>query len=149
TNNYQIAIANTIGSSTGYVGFTASTETQTATQSILTFTYSPTAAQSPNAPSGLGAIPASATSVNLTWTNNSTNETSFNLDRPTDPNFTNNLTTIAIPQAGINSYTDTAPGLAPGNRYYYRIRAFNSAGDSGNSNTASVLIPLAPPKPTN
>src|SRR5262249_30294942 len=29
------------------------------------------------------------------------------------------------------------------------IRAFNSAGDSGNSNVARVTIPLAPPKPTN
>src|SRR5436305_1620323 len=32
--------------------------------------------------------------------------------------------------------------------YYYRLRAYNAAGDSGNSNPASVTIPLAPPRPT-
>src|SRR5262249_5390194 len=33
-------------------------------------------------------------------------------------------------------------------RLFYRLRAFNTAGDSANSNVASVTIPLAPPKPT-
>ena len=92
---------------------------------------------------------ASATSINLTWTNNSTNQTSFNLDRATDPNFTQNLITENLTPATLSSYTDTAAGLVPGNTYYYRLRPFNSAGNSGNSNVASAYIPPAPPKPTN
>ena len=94
-----------------------------------------------------GAVPATATSVTLAWTTNSINETGFYLDRATDPNFTKNLITQTLP-AGINSYTDTASGLAPGSTFYYRIRAFNLAGSSANSNVAGVTIPLAPPKPT-
>jgi autotransporter-associated beta strand protein len=148
TQNYTISIPTSIGNTTAYVGFTGSTGTLTATQDILTWSYTPTAATSPNAPSGLGASAASATSINLTWTANSNNQTSYNLDRATDSGFTQNLITENL-SASLTSYTDTAPGLAPGNTYYYRLRAFNSAGNSGYSNVASAAIPLAPPTPTN
>ena len=148
THSYAVSIASVIGNSTAYVGFTASTGTATATQDILTWTYAPTAPASPNAPSGLGAVAASANSVSLFWTNNSSNQTSFNLDRATDPNFTQNLITENLTPATLASYVDTAPGIAPGGTYYYRLRAFNSAGNSGNSNVAIASIPLAPPKPT-
>ena len=86
--------------------------------------------------------------VCLNWTNNAANQTSFNLDRATDPGFTQNLITENLPPSP-NSFTDTYTGLAPGNTYYYRLRAFNAAGNSGYSNVANVTIPLAPPKPTN
>ena len=148
THSYAVSIASVIGNSTAYVGFTASTGTATATQDILTWTYAPTAPASPNAPSGLGAVAASANSVSLFWTNNSSNQTSFNLDRATDPNFTQNLITENLTPADLASYIDSAPGIAPGGTYYYRLRAFNSAGNSGNSNVAVASIPLAPPKPT-
>src|SRR5262249_45828510 len=62
--------------------------------------------------------------------------------------FTLNLITENLP-ATPNSFTDTATGLAPGSTFFYRIRAFNTAGDSANSNVVSVTIPLAPAKPTN
>jgi Legume lectin domain/Fibronectin type III domain len=148
SQSYTINIPTTVGGNAAYVGFTGGTGGLTATQDILSWTYSPTATTSPNAPSGLGAVPASATSVSLNWINNATNQTGFHLDRATDAGFTANLITQTLP-ASPNSFTDTATGLAPGNTFYYRIRAFNSVGDSGNSNTASVTIPLAPPKPTN
>jgi hypothetical protein len=148
TQAYTINIPGTVGGATANVGFTGGTGGLTATQDILTWTFSPNATTSPNAPSGLGATPASATSVNLTWTNNATNQTGFHLDRATDAGFTTNLITENLP-ASPHSFTDTTTGLAPGNTFYYRLRAYNSAGDSGNSNVASVTIPLAPPKPTN
>jgi autotransporter-associated beta strand protein len=157
SHNYSIGIVSTIGSTTGYVGFTASTGSQFATTStasqvattnITSWSYTPQAATSPNAPSGLGAVPATANSVTLSWTTNSDNQTSFNLDRATDMGFTQNLITENLP-ATPSSYTDTAAGLAPGGTYYYRIRAFNSAGNSGNSNVANVTIPFPPPAATN
>jgi fibronectin type 3 domain-containing protein len=148
TQTYTIDIPGTVGSSSAYVGFTAGTGGETATQDILTWTFSPNANQAPGGPLGLGAAPASATSVNLTWTNTATNQTGFHLDRATDGGFTQNFITESLP-ATPNSFTDTATGLAPGDTFYYRIRAFNTAGDSVNSNVASVTIPLAPAKPTN
>ncbi len=148
TRNYTVDIPGVIGGSTGYVGFTGATGSQEAIQNIISWAYAPTAATSPNAPSGLGATPASAISVFLNWTNNAANQTSFNLDRATDPGFTQNLITENLPPSP-NSYTDTYTGLAPGNTYYYRLRAFNAAGNSGYSNVANVTIPLAPPKPSN
>ncbi|MBI3410581.1 MAG: fibronectin type III domain-containing protein [Planctomycetes bacterium] len=148
TQNYTIDIPTTVATGAAYVGFTGGTGGLVANQDILAWTFSPNASASPNAPSGLGATAASATSVNLNWTNTATNQTGFHLDRATDPGFTANLITENLP-ASPNTFTDTATGLAPGSTFYYRLRAFNSAGDSGNSNVASVTIPLAPPKPTN
>ena len=148
TQNYSVNIPSLVGSATAYAGFTAGTGGLTATQKILTWTYSPTTSVSPNAPSGLGGNPASATSITLNWTNNAANQTGYHLDRATDAGFTQNLITENLP-ANPNSFTDSAAGLAPGSTFYYRIRAYNSAGDSGNSNPAAITIPLAPPKPTN
>ena len=143
TQTYAINIPSTVGGSTAYVGFTAGSGGLTATQDILTWTYAPITV-SPNAPSGLGASPASATSISLNWTNNATNQTGFHLDRATDSAFTQNLITQTLP-ATPNTFTDTYTGLAPGNTYYYRLRAFNSTGDSGNSNAVGVTIPLYAP----
>ncbi len=148
TENYTINIPQTVGGNGAYVGFTGGTGSETSTQNILTWTYQPSASTSPNPPSGLGATPASATSVNLTWTANATNQIGYHLDRATDSGFTQNLITETL-RGTLTSFTDTAPGLAPGQTYYYQLRAFNSAGDSANSNSVSVTIPLAPPKPTN
>jgi fibronectin type 3 domain-containing protein len=135
---FEIAGFNGIGDSNWSNTATATTSTGSGGGGVTT---------SPNAPSGLGASPASATSVTLNWTNNAPNEAGFLLDRATDSGFTQNLITQTLPTTPY-SFTDTASGLAPGNTYYYRIRATNSAGPSGNSNTASATIPVAPPKAT-
>jgi hypothetical protein len=128
------------------VGFTGGTGGKTATQDILSWTFSAAATQPPATPTGLGAVPASATSVTLSWTNNALNQSGYYLDRATDPDFLNNLVTQTLPAAPAQ-FTDSATGLAPSGTYYYRLRAFNSAGVSDNSNVASASIPVAPPKP--
>ncbi len=148
TLTYPLNIPAVVGASTAYIGFTGGTGAVTATQQILSWAYAPTVAVSPNAPTSLGVTPASATSVYLTWTNNATNQSGYHLDRATDAGFTQNLITENLP-ANPSSYLDIATGLAPGGTYYYRLRATNSAGDSSNTNVASVTIPIAPPKPSN
>ena len=104
--------------------------------------------QTPTAPQGLGATPASGSSeVYLTWTNTATNETGFILTRATDSLFTQNVVTETLASAPYY-YTDGAAGLSPGNTYYYKLQATNSSGLSSSSNTASVNIPNVPPAPT-
>ena len=104
--------------------------------------------QTPTAPQGLGATPASGSEVYLTWTNTATNETGFILTRATDSLFTQNVVTETLASAPYY-YTDGAAGLSPGNTYYYKLQATNSSGLSSTSNTASVNIPNVPPAPTN
>ncbi|MGO9463821.1 MAG: beta strand repeat-containing protein, partial [Isosphaeraceae bacterium] len=103
--------------------------------------------QTPTAPQGLGATPASGSEVYLTWTNTATNQTGFVLTRATDSLFTQNVVTETLASAPYY-YTDGAPGLSPGNTYYYKLQATNSSGLSSSSNTASVNIPNVPPAPT-
>ena len=147
TQNYTVNIPALVGNNVAYIGFTGGTGGIGAVQQILNWTYTTATTISPGVPSGLGATPASATSVNVNWTNNGASASGFYLDRATDAAFTQNLINETLSTTG-NTYTDVATGLAPGSTFYYRIRAFNSAGTSGNSNSASVTIPVAPPKPT-
>jgi fibronectin type 3 domain-containing protein len=146
SQSYTIDIPGTVGSGTAYVGYTGGTGGLTAMQQILTWTYSPTASAPPTAPSNLTATAASGTQVNLTWTNNATNQTGFHIDRASDISFTQNLVTQT---AGANATSFVDAGLTSGATYYYRIRATNAAGDSLNSNTASVTLPVPPAAPSN
>ena len=113
----------------------------------ITVTTTNQTGQTPTAPLGLGATPASGSEVYLTWTNTATNETGFTLTRATDSLFTKNVVVETLASAPYY-YTDGAAGLSPGNTYYYKLQATNSAGLSSTSNTASVNIPNVPSAPT-
>ena len=87
----------------------------------------------PAAPSGLTATAVSSSRIQLTWTDNSGNETGFRIQRSTNGVI---FTTIATVGAGVTSYTST--GLQANRRYWYRVRAYNGTGNSAYSNTASA-----------
>jgi hypothetical protein len=87
----------------------------------------------PLAPSSLVAAAASESSVNLTWVDNSNNESEFRIERSTD-NITFAQITATAPNA--TSYTDT--GLTTDQIYYYRVRAYNLAANSSYSNVANA-----------
>jgi phosphodiesterase/alkaline phosphatase D-like protein len=89
----------------------------------------------PAAPSGLTATAASPSQINLSWTDNSSNETGFKIDQATNSTFTVGLTTVTV---GANVTTYNATGLSSGTTYYYRVRATNASGDSANTTTASA-----------
>jgi hypothetical protein len=98
------------------------------------------------APSNLTATAATATQINLAWTNNATIQTGFHIDRATNNTFTLNLVTQT---AAANAVTFSDSGLTAGTTYFYRVRAFDAAGDSANSNTASATTLTLPAAPTN
>ncbi len=94
----------------------------------------------PATPSGLGAFTISSSQINLAWTDNSSNESGFKIERSPDGS---SWTQIYLTAANAISYSNT--GLQAGAPYFYRIRATNGAGDSGYSNTASART-KAPPQ---
>lgn len=100
----------------------------------------------PVAPSSLVVSLTTLTSVDLTWTDNANNETSFTVQRATDNAFTLNVTNYTINSANVTTYTNNA-GVVTGTTYYYRVRASNGNGSSTWSNTASIIA-AAPTDPT-
>ena len=58
----------------------------------------------------------------LTWSDNSSNETGFTIQRATNALFTQGLTTANV---GANVTTLTQTGLTPNTQYWFRIRANN------------------------
>jgi hypothetical protein len=88
----------------------------------------------PNAPSNLVAKSGSCRTIVLTWVDNSTNETSFELSRSLTLN--GSYTNIATLPSNTTTYTNT--GLTLGKKYYYKVRSVNSTGNSSWSNTASA-----------
>lgn len=88
----------------------------------------------PAAPSSLTAKATGCNSIVLNWIDNSGNETNFDLRRSTSQSGT--YSTIATLSANTTTYTNT--GLTKGRKYYYKVRAKNSAGNSAYSNTASA-----------
>jgi len=85
-------------------------------------------------PSNLTATSVSSSQINLSWTDNSSNETGFQIARSTDGLVWLPIGTTA---ANVVSYNDT--GLSSSTLYYYRVRAKSATGDSADSNTASAI----------
>lgn len=89
----------------------------------------------PIAPSGLATSTVTPTSILITWTDNSSNETGFQIERSVDNNSAFSLLTTTA--AGATSYNDT--GLDEGRRYHYRVRATNGAGNSAYTSTVNEI----------
>ncbi len=95
--------------------------------------------RAPLTPTDLTLTNESANKVFLQWKDNSVNEDGFKIERATENNgIISNFTEIATVAQNINTYYDN--NLTLNKKYYYRIKAFNSNGNSGNSNTESVVI---------
>ncbi|MCF7954780.1 MAG: DUF6288 domain-containing protein [Phycisphaerae bacterium] len=91
----------------------------------------------PAAPSGLSATAISKSQIDISWTDNATNETGFKIERSDRNN--GNFVQIATVGADVTSFSDT--GLKKNTTYYYRVRATNASGDSAYSNEASAKTP--------
>jgi len=88
----------------------------------------------PLAPSSLNLVSAGSNKVSLSWTDNSPNESKFILERKI--NAGGKWIKIASPARDHENYTNKIK-IIQGTKYFYRIRAVNAAGSSGNSNEVS------------
>ena len=92
----------------------------------------------------LSALPAWAASNTLTWTDNSTNEANFNIERKAEA-CAGTVPFAALVTVGLNVTTYTDSAVTEGATYCYRLNASNSAGVSAYSNTASRTVPFSVP----
>ena len=80
------------------------------------------------------AITLTGAELRLDWNDNSDNEEGFVIERSQD-----GVDFLITDQVGINVQTYTDTNLLPSTEYWYRVRAFNSFGQSGSSNVDSAV----------
>lgn len=79
----------------------------------------------PIPPSNLTGTVASSTQINLSWTDNSTNETGFKIERKTG---TGTYAIIGTTATDVTTFNDT--GLTASTTYTYRVYSYNVGGNS-------------------
>ncbi|MBN1671664.1 MAG: fibronectin type III domain-containing protein, partial [Kiritimatiellae bacterium] len=97
----------------------------------------------PAAPSGLAAAAKASTRIDLAWTDNSGDETQFKIDRRQSG--TTAWVRIQTSGSDTTSFSDT--GLTPGVKFYYKVKAYNAAGNSPYSNVAAATTPAGTTPP--
>ncbi|MBL1266030.1 reprolysin-like metallopeptidase, partial [Methylomicrobium sp. RS1] len=80
----------------------------------------------PAAPGSLAAAARSSSQIVLSWADNSNNETGFRVER--SGNGGTNWSEIAVVGSNVTGFTDN--GLLASTAYQYRVRAYNSSGNS-------------------
>ena len=118
TYSYRVYAYNSTGNS-GY-----SNEANATTQPAGT---------APSAPGNLTASAVSTSQINLTWQDNSNNESGFKIQSKEGAA---SWSTIYTTSANATSYQNT--GLSANTTYSYRVYAYNSYGNSNYSNTATA-----------
>lgn len=98
----------------------------------------------PAAPANLAAAAVSSTQINLSWTDSDATETGFKIERCTGVGCSD-YSQIATVAAGVTSYSNTS--LTASTSYSYRVLAYNTAGNSEYSNTASAVTQAPPSVP--
>lgn len=146
--SYRVVAQNTVGDTWNYA--------DPAINQIVSGGFPTVTAQSVSspvaviqAPTNLAAVLAAGPQVNLSWTDNATNESGFIVQRSTDGGVT--FVQIAIAPARNNvgnvNFVDTS--IQPGTTYVYRVAATSAVGQSAYSNTAQVAVPSVPAAPSN
>ncbi len=113
-------------------------------ESVFGNVVSVTVVNPPAPPLGLLVTSLSTSQIRLNWTDASTTETGFSVERSLDG--VNFVVATTLP-AGTITFTDS--GLTPNTLYYYRVRATNSGGASAytaivSARTSPLVAPTAP-----
>ena len=136
-SDMAISTAVPTGTTTGPIAVTTPNGTATSTTEFtVTIVSSP-----PSAPGSLSATAVSYRQIDLVWADNSGNEDGFRIERCTGAGCTS---FAQIFQVGPNVASYSNLGLTENTTYRYRVRAFNSDGNSAYSPLADATTPAAP-----
>jgi subtilisin family serine protease len=129
TYTYRVRAFNSTGAS-GYSNYVAAT----------------TPAPPPAAPSNLISSATTYNQIDLSWSDNSTNESGFQIERCNGA-AASCASFVQIAQVAPDVATFSDMTVQAQTTYTYRVRAFNSSGTSSYSNSAEATTPAAPPVP--
>jgi endoglucanase len=98
----------------------------------------------PAAPTGLNAVAASTTLINLGWVASATVGVAYTVYSGTSSSSQTNVVA-----SGITATSAAVSGLTPSTKYYFEVKATNQGGTSAASNVASATtkaptVPVAP-----
>ena len=98
----------------------------------------------PSTPVATSSTMVHQTSFTSNW-NSTTGATGYRLDVATDNGFTNFVTGYNnLDVSNVTTYSVNS-NLSANTTYYYRVRAYNGTGTSGNSNTVNLTTAPSPP----
>ncbi len=97
----------------------------------------------PETPSGLTVESSSYNTISLQWSDDSNNETGFEIFRSETED--GPYVTIATIDSSKTSFTDSA--LAASTEYFYKVRAIGESGESDYSNTVNATTAALPNTP--
>ena len=144
---YRLFATNTVGDTAAYpapsIGFPNVSVDSDPTAVVAVGTPAVTG---PAAPTALTATLQAGPRIALSFKDNSSNETSFKLERDVNGTGFVPLATLAA-ASGTKTVTTSDATVVAGNTYTYRVAASNAAGDSAWAVSAAVAIaapPLAP-----
>jgi hypothetical protein len=133
SSNHGLLLSNNSVSDGAYFRSTEYSSTSQRPRLNVTYLYEGTVTTLSAGPTGLGATTVSNSRIELDWTDNSSNESGFRIER--SPTGAGTWTQVGTVGANTTSYSDT--GLSASTWYDYRVYAYNAGGASNYSNVAS------------
>jgi titin len=124
----------------GYRVRAVKSELASAYSNEVSATTGATAPSAPSAPTGIAAAATSSSQIVVSWTDNSTDETAFRVERCTGAGCQSFAEVATLP-AGATNYTNG--GLTASTTYGYRVRAERSGVFSSYSATAAATTTAA------